>query len=46
MIKIINDSDDFYETTPHRLLDIFPYSLSKEEASEVSWDLKDLYFKN
>lgn len=46
MIKIINDSDDFYKTTPHRLLDIFPHSLFEEEASEVSWDFKDLYLKN
>ncbi len=46
MIKIINDSDDFYKTTPHRLLDVFPHSLSEEEASEVSWDFKDLYLQN
>ncbi len=46
MIKIINDSEDFYKTTPHRLLDIFPHSLLEEEASEVSWDFKDLYLKN
>lgn len=46
MIKIINDSDDFYKATPHRLLDVFPHSLSKEEANEVSWDFKDLYLQN
>lgn len=46
MIKIINDSDDFYKTTPHRLLDVFPHSLSEEEANEVSWDFKDLYLQN
>ena len=46
MIKIINDSDDFYNITPHRLLDIFPHSLSEEEANNVSWDFKDLYLQN
>lgn len=46
MIKIINDSDEFYKTTPHRLLDIFPHSLSEEEANEVSCDFKDLYLQN
>lgn len=46
IIKIINDSDEFYKTTPHRLLDIFPHSLSEEEANDVSWDFKDVYLQN
>ncbi|WP_080145404.1 hypothetical protein [Marinilactibacillus piezotolerans] len=46
MIEVETDSEVFYKQTLHRLLDIFPRSLTAEEAEPISFAYADLHLKH
>ncbi|SEO06128.1 hypothetical protein SAMN04488134_103256 [Amphibacillus marinus] len=46
IVRVLVDTHAFYERTPHRLLDIFPKSLTTEEAEKVSFAYEELHLKH